>query len=563
MSRLRPCQRSGRGVATRLGRVALSALALVAGVSAARAAPPAGYYDSIDASNPAVLAATLHDVIDDHLRFPYTSSAVDTWDILEVAQQDPNDPTRILDVYRNASYPKQGAGNVFYQREHTWPSSAGFPNDSASNYPYSDTHMLRLADGGYNGARSNRPYGPCDAGCVIRETVANDGQGGGTDPYPGDDNWYRASGGAGGLLGRWETWSGRHGDVARGLLYADVRYEGGVHGGTGLLEPDLILTDDESLIVSAMTGNNEAVAYMGLLSTLLSWHVQDPVDDFERSRNDAIFAYQGNRNPFVDHPEWVALLYEGGLCSVDADCDDGAFCNGVESCGGSGCEAGVAPCTAPLVCDESAQVCLAPPASDSVWINEFHYDNSGADAGEFFEIAGPAGASLVGWSVVGYNGGNGTVYASLSLSGAIPSQNGCMGTLAFDLTGMQNGSPDGLALVDAEGDVVEFLSYEGSFSVFAGPAAGQTATDVGVTETSATPVGHSLQLGGTGAVSADFAWQAPASDTRGQPNSGQSFAACPAEPVPSAAHRYAPWAIAILLIVLGGLLLRERSAEEI
>jgi len=77
---------------------------------------------------------------------------------------------------------------------------------------------------------------------------------------------------------------------------------------TGSPEPDLILTDDEALIAASATGDNEPVAYMGIASVLYQWHIQDPVDDVERARNDVVYSYQGNRNPFIDHPEWVAKL---------------------------------------------------------------------------------------------------------------------------------------------------------------------------------------------------------------------------------------------------------------
>ncbi|MEO0324434.1 MAG: pre-peptidase C-terminal domain-containing protein, partial [Myxococcota bacterium] len=112
----------------------------------------------------------------------------------------------------------------------------------------------------------------------------------------------------------WEVWSSRRGDIARAMFYMDLRYEGGTHGVTGAREPDLRLTDDTSLIRT--TGTNASVAYMGLLSTLLAWHAEDPVDDRERDRNDVVYGYQGNRNPFVDHPEWVACLYEGSCASA-------------------------------------------------------------------------------------------------------------------------------------------------------------------------------------------------------------------------------------------------------
>ena len=87
--------------------------------------PPPGYYDSVDFTNPATVRATVHNIIDGHTKIPYTSSATDTWNVLELADQDPNDSGRIIDVYRNRTFQKYGAGNNEYNREHTWPSSYG------------------------------------------------------------------------------------------------------------------------------------------------------------------------------------------------------------------------------------------------------------------------------------------------------------------------------------------------------------------------------------------------------------------------------------------------------
>ena len=97
--------------------------------------------------------------------------------------------------------------------------------------------------------------------------------------------------------------------MARAMFYMDIRYEGGSHGVSGAAEPDLRLTDNLSEVV--MTGTNASVAYMGKLSTLIQWHLADPVDAAEQLRNDVIETYQGNRNPFIDHPEWVVCLYQG------------------------------------------------------------------------------------------------------------------------------------------------------------------------------------------------------------------------------------------------------------
>lgn len=268
--------------------------------------PPPGYYDGVDSSTQSALRSTLHNAIDDHIRFPYTSSNTDTWNILELADEDPNNPGRILDVYKNASFAKVGGGNDFYNREHVWPNSYGFPDDGPTNYPYSDCHGLFLSDIGYNSDRGNMPFRSCNAGCTERTTMVNDGRGGGSGVYPGNSNWFTGTGSS----GTWETWHGRRGDVARALLYHDIRYEGGTHGVTGVSEPNLILTDNPSLIVGS-GGSNASVAYMGLLSTILKWHREDPVDDLERRRNDQVASFQGNRNPFIDHPELASCVFEG------------------------------------------------------------------------------------------------------------------------------------------------------------------------------------------------------------------------------------------------------------
>jgi endonuclease I len=286
-------------------------------------AQPAGYYDGADGSSPESLRQSLHAIIDDHQRFPYTSSATDTWDVLELADELQGDPGRIITLYRNAAFDKQGGGNNFYNREHVWPNSYGFPdNDSTVNYPFTDMHSLFLSDTDYNFARSNHPFKYCDANCFEYVTQLNDGRGGAGGGYPGDSNWQSGEF----TEGTWEVWDGRRGDVARALMYMDVRYEGGAHGVTSASEPDLILTDDLNLIDSSRTGNNEATGYMGMLSVLLDWHRQDPVDLVEMQHHETVASFQGNRNPFIDHPEWVSCVFEGQCTfSINAGLNDAWF----------------------------------------------------------------------------------------------------------------------------------------------------------------------------------------------------------------------------------------------
>lgn len=267
------------------------------------------YYSHVNASSAPQLRCSLHATIKGHTAYPYSGGTTNTWTILEIADEDPNNAGRILDVYRNRSYLKgserAGTGTgITYNREHTWPNSLGFGSatgDLGLPYaPYTDTHMLYLSDTGYNSDRGNKPYAACaqSSGCSERATEANNGFGGGSGTYPGNGNWFKGPDGNGGSF---ETWGHRRGDIARAVLYMAIRYEGGTHPGNGQSEPDLELTDNRSLIVIT----SASPAYMGLLSTLLAWHQADPPDTAERERNEVIYSFQGNRNPFIDHPEWA------------------------------------------------------------------------------------------------------------------------------------------------------------------------------------------------------------------------------------------------------------------
>ncbi|ACB53973.1 hypothetical protein cce_4625 [Crocosphaera subtropica ATCC 51142] len=162
----------------------------------------------------------------------------------------------------------------------------------------------------------------------------------------------------------------------------------------------------------------------------------------------------------------------------------------------------------------------------SVFINEFHYDNSGTDSGEFIELVGLLGLDLTGWSLILYNGATGVPYNTIDLSGQTftnPRNGFGFVTIPFPTNGIQNGSPDGIALIDNSGNVVQFLSYEGSFTAVSGPAEGLTTTDIGVLESSDTRVGASLQLIGIGSQAEEFTWTVQTDDTPGEINSHQTF----------------------------------------
>jgi len=162
-----------------------------------------------------------------------------------------------------------------------------------------------------------------------------------------------------------------------------------------------------------------------------------------------------------------------------------------------------------------------------IWINEIHYDNAGGDAEEGIEIAGPAGYELNGHKVYFYNGADGTKYSVLNLSGVIDNEYDRFGALWFPHAGIQNGAPDGLALVRESGGetkVLQFLSYEGTFIAADGPAIGLRGVDIGVAQPDNTPIGQTLQLTGKGKGYADFTWTGPVEHSRGSLNAGQQIA---------------------------------------
>jgi DNA/RNA endonuclease G (NUC1) len=162
----------------------------------------------------------------------------------------------------------------------------------------------------------------------------------------------------------------------------------------------------------------------------------------------------------------------------------------------------------------SLHITAPTPGLPSVRFSELHYDNAGGDVGEAIELEGPAGTNLTGWSVVLYNFTGGAVYNTRALTATIPAQ--CNGrgvvTLDYPADGIQNGPQDGFALVDAGGNIVEFLSYEGVLTATNGPAAGRTSTDIGVSEATSSPIGQSLQRNASGV------WSGPVVSTFGSCN---------------------------------------------
>ena len=170
-------------------------------------------------------------------------------------------------------------------------------------------------------------------------------------------------------------------------------------------------------------------------------------------------------------------------------------------------------------------------SAQNIWLNELHYDNVGADEGEFVEVVleDVPGNVLSDYTVTFYNGSNGSEYDSISLDQfTIGTNVDEFLILYYYKEGIQNGSPDGIA-IDYQGTLIpgQFLSYEGTFEAGEGPAIGVTSTDIGVSESGSTQIGESLQLLGNGSIYTDFVWQEPALETPGNLNNGQTIGGTP------------------------------------
>ena len=248
---------------------------------------PQGYYDQANNLSSDELKEALHQIISNHVIFPYTSNSTDTWDILQESDQDPNENNNMILVYTGRSQEKgyrDGSGNYSqyengngtqsnsWNREHIWPKSHGFPDEDDN--AYTDVHNLKPCDRSVNSSRGTKDF---DFGGNQHSEAL--------DCLTDSDSW--------------EPPDYVKGDIARILFYMVVRYDPGVDHENN--------TFDLELVDYTTPNNTEPI--LGKLSSLLDWHLSDPVDDFEINRNQIIFGFQENRNPFIDHPNLVNYLW--------------------------------------------------------------------------------------------------------------------------------------------------------------------------------------------------------------------------------------------------------------
>ncbi|UPK75202.1 endonuclease [Nocardioidaceae bacterium SCSIO 66511] len=266
---------------------ALLALGLVAGVSQVPAAAvetpqptaqvgvadvadvPDGYYDDAEGKTGEELRSSLHTIIStDVTQLSYD----EVWDALKMTDEDPANPANVILLYsgESRSEDQNGGDSDDWNREHVWAKSHG--DFGTATGPGTDVHHLRPTDVTVNSTRGNLDFD--EGGEEVEDAPGN---------FVDGDSW--------------EPRDEVKGDVARMIMYMDVRYD----GEDGFA--DLEVNDEVD------NGSNPNI---GKISMLLQWNEQDPPDEFEQNRNDVIYdEIQHNRNPFIDHPEWADAIWAG------------------------------------------------------------------------------------------------------------------------------------------------------------------------------------------------------------------------------------------------------------
>ncbi len=235
---------------------------------------PTGYYDSLNGLSGNALKQALQDIIANPT-VVQAQNYGDVYDILKDADQNPANSGQVWLIYTEQPRSKidiQTGNSIVgkWNREHIYCQSRGGFSDGTSSFPdgintwlptgpndilsgHADAHHIRAVDGQENSSRNNRNYG--------------------TD-YNGP---------SGSTSNAWK------GDVARALFYMAVRYNGlNVVNGDPAESPD---------------------GFIGDLTSLLNWNTLDPADDFEMNRNNIIYNWQKNRNPFIDMPNLASYIF--------------------------------------------------------------------------------------------------------------------------------------------------------------------------------------------------------------------------------------------------------------
>ena len=240
------------------------------------------YYSDIDFNQQGVsLRIQLSNLVGDthHTFLPYTSGATDTWDVMRISDLSSDNSDAVLLIYgyddEDDEFINDRSRDAYdtchtgwcsgkWNREHVFARSLSDPELTTGDPgPGTDIHNLRAADSQKNSQRLNRLFADGSGNSGIVE---------GGLYYPGDE------------------WKG---DVARIIMYMYLRYPG------------------QCEAINSATGPSNYATQNDMPDLLLEWNQEDPVSDYELRRNDIIYFYQGNRNPFIDNPYLASLIWNG------------------------------------------------------------------------------------------------------------------------------------------------------------------------------------------------------------------------------------------------------------
>lgn len=272
---------------------------------------PAGYYNGTTGLTGYALKSKLHDIISEKMvNWHYNDLKVlyGQTDLDKYYDHDASNTQYLLDIYSEiplgpdayeytvdqmvAGVSMEGQG---YNREHMMPQSTFSTSSSISDYPmYSDLNFIIPVDGFINQRRSNYPYGIgnntnhyifSNTSRISNAAIPN---------YPYTGRVY-------------EPINEFKGDIARSLLYFAVRYEGklGSFNTAYTTSANLTPATDQC----PLDGTEERAVDLAYIAMLKQWSTADPVSQREIDRNNAIYTIQKNRNPFIDHPEWIDMIW--------------------------------------------------------------------------------------------------------------------------------------------------------------------------------------------------------------------------------------------------------------
>lgn len=467
--------------------------------------------------------------------------------------------------------PSSNAYEKDVNAEHSWPQSKGASTEPAR----SDMHHLFPAYSRANSARGNHPYYeiPDDETDTWWRLDQNDSapDGNVVDEY----SEYRDSHPNSNYAASWEPRESVKGDVARASFYFYTMYKSQADAADPIffeIQKDFLrgwnsldgVSDKEyqrTCAIADISGNevNPFVIDPTLVERAY-FEGQISQTNVEFSASVLTFGEgQGSveidvsiSNPNADTATTVDVVYSGGTATSGEDFDnfttqtltfpagslerqsislnlvDDELEEGDETIT-LALENPTGPENVTLGQASSAEITIRDNDGEiptAAWVNEFHYDNDGGDQGEFVELAVNAEfADLSTVNLTLYNGNGGSMYDSYSGDDFI--KGGTENGVSFyyvDLptNGLQNGSPDGFSL-DIDGELIQFLSYEGTFTAVDGPAENIESTDIGIEQPGTSPVGSSLSLAGTGTGYDDFTWEFTEVDSKGEVNENQTI----------------------------------------